>query len=126
MALQVICIFLAPTGKLRHDSFQDAQANGFVASLKDNASEKMGMLHAAYGALSSKRTLNGRLNLCLSGAGALASPLVATQFAQLRRWSFLYLVSLGIAVTNTVALIAVFSFKTQDGDSHFLSVPKPV
>jgi hypothetical protein len=28
---------------------QDAQANGFVASLKDNPEAKMGMLHAAYG-----------------------------------------------------------------------------
>jgi hypothetical protein len=28
---------------------QDAQANGFVAALKDNAEAKMGLLHAAYG-----------------------------------------------------------------------------
>ena len=28
---------------------QDAQANGFVASYKDNAATKMGFLHAAYG-----------------------------------------------------------------------------
>jgi hypothetical protein len=30
-------------------SFEDAQANGFVASYKDNAAAKMGILHAAYG-----------------------------------------------------------------------------
>ena len=30
-------------------SFQDAQANGFVASYQDNAAVKMGLLHAAYG-----------------------------------------------------------------------------
>jgi hypothetical protein len=30
-------------------SFGDAQANGFVASYKDNAAAKMGILHAAYG-----------------------------------------------------------------------------
>ena len=30
-------------------SLEDAQANGFVASYKDNASAKMGILHAAYG-----------------------------------------------------------------------------
>jgi len=77
-------------------ALQDAQANGFVASLKDNASEKMGMLHAAY------------------GAGALASPLVATQFAQMDRWSFHYLASLGIAASNTIVLIAVFGLKSQD------------
>ncbi|KAF8234579.1 MFS general substrate transporter [Tricholoma matsutake] len=75
---------------------QDAQANGFVASLKDNAETKMGFLHAAY------------------GAGALCAPIVATQFAQARRWSFHYLVSLGIAISNTIMLIAVFRFKTQD------------
>jgi hypothetical protein len=28
---------------------QDAQANGFVAALKDNSETKMGLLHAAYG-----------------------------------------------------------------------------
>lgn len=28
---------------------QDAGANGFVASLKDNSSTKMGILHAVYG-----------------------------------------------------------------------------
>jgi hypothetical protein len=30
-------------------SLEDAQANGFVANYKDNASAKMGILHAAYG-----------------------------------------------------------------------------
>lgn len=30
-------------------SLEDAQANGFVASYEDNASVKMGILHAAYG-----------------------------------------------------------------------------
>ncbi|KAI9438606.1 MFS general substrate transporter [Lactarius indigo] len=49
-------------------SFEDAQANGFVANYKDNAAAKMGILHAAY------------------GVGALAAPLVATQFSQLHRW----------------------------------------
>ena len=40
-----------------YDSLQDAQANGFVASLKDNASAKMGMLHAAYGAFNICRVM---------------------------------------------------------------------
>jgi fucose permease len=30
-------------------ALQDAQANGFVATLKDNAEAKMGLLHAVYG-----------------------------------------------------------------------------
>ena len=33
-------------------SYQDAGANGFVASLRDNAATKMGFLHAVYGWLS--------------------------------------------------------------------------
>lgn len=50
-----------------------------------------------------------------TGAGALASPLVATQFSQIRHWSFHYLASLGIAVCNSIILLWVFRMKTQDG-----------
>ena len=49
------------------------------------------------------------------GLGALASPLVATQFAQMRFWSFDYLVSLGLALVNVVQLAAVFKFRTHEG-----------
>ncbi|KAJ7269868.1 major facilitator superfamily domain-containing protein [Mycena rebaudengoi] len=77
-------------------AIQDAQANGYVASLASNSETKMGLLHGAY------------------GAGALAAPLVATQFSQLRHWSFHYLVSLGLAISNTVILTLVFRMKTQD------------
>ncbi|KAG9221698.1 hypothetical protein CCMSSC00406_0005611 [Pleurotus cornucopiae] len=77
-------------------AMQDAQANGYVASIKENAETKMGILHATY------------------GLGAFAAPLVATQFAQIDRWSFHYLVSLGIALSNAVALAMVFRFKGQD------------
>jgi fucose permease len=44
----------------------------------------------------------------------LVSPIVATQFAQLHRWSFHYLVTLAVAALNTVFLICIFKFKTQD------------
>ncbi|KAF4583440.1 hypothetical protein EYR38_002191 [Pleurotus pulmonarius] len=77
-------------------AMQDAQANGYVASIKENAETKMGILHAAY------------------GMGAFVAPLVATQFAQAERWSFHFLVSLGISLSNAVALIMVFRFKGQD------------
>ncbi|KAF8966641.1 MFS general substrate transporter [Flammula alnicola] len=77
-------------------ALQDAQANGFVATLKNHAETKMGVLHAAY------------------GLGAFASPLAATQFAQLPRWSFHFLASLGIAVSNTIVLVSIFKLKTQD------------
>ncbi|KAI5996336.1 MFS general substrate transporter [Pisolithus albus] len=78
-------------------ALQDAQANGFVASLRDNPEMKMGILHAV------------RFR-----AGAFSSPLVATQFAQQRHWSFHYLCSLGLALVNTTLLITVFGLKTQD------------
>lgn len=46
----------------------------------------------------------------------MCSPLVATQFAQLRHWSFHFLCSLGIALVNNVILLIVFRGKTQDGE----------
>ncbi|GLB45221.1 putative related to tetracycline resistance proteins [Lyophyllum shimeji] len=88
-------------------AMQDAQANGYVAALESNAEAKMGLLHAVY------------------GAGALCSPLVATQFAQLRHWSFQYLVSLGLSIANTVTLIAVFRFRTQDECLQKIGQPVP-
>lgn len=55
--------------------------------------------------------------------GAFCSPLVATQFSQARHWSFHYIISAGIAVSNTVILCAVFRFKRQEGEgSLFLRV----
>jgi len=86
---------------------RSAQANGYVASLETNAEAKMGLLHAVY------------------GAGALCSPLVATQFAQLKHWSFQYLVSLGLLIANTLILILVFRFKTQDECLQEIGQPVP-
>ncbi|EGO25588.1 hypothetical protein SERLADRAFT_368985 [Serpula lacrymans var. lacrymans S7.9] len=73
---------------------QDAQANGFVAALDDNS--KMGYLHAVY------------------GAGALVAPLVSTQFSQLKHWSFHYLISLGISLSNVAFLAYTFRLKKQN------------
>ncbi|KAF7326923.1 MFS domain-containing protein [Mycena venus] len=77
-------------------AIQNAQANAYVASLERNSEIYMGMLHASY------------------GAGALTSPLVATQFAQMQHWSFHYLISLGLAISNAIALTLVFRFRTLD------------
>ncbi|KAI4520802.1 MFS general substrate transporter [Schizophyllum commune Loenen D] len=77
-------------------AIQDAQANGYVASLANNSEAKMGMLHAAY------------------GLGAFIAPLVSTQFSQMNRWSFHYLTSLGLAVASVVLQIAVFRFRSHD------------
>jgi uncharacterized membrane protein (DUF485 family) len=49
------------------------------------------------------------------GLGAFAAPLVATQFAQMERWSFHYFVALGLAVLNTLSMILVFRFKSREG-----------
>ena len=54
------------------------------------------------------------------GLGALSSPLVATQFAQLPRWSFHYMVSLGVAMANTVALLWVIRGREMEGWSNSL------
>lgn len=50
-----------------------------------------------------------------TGTGALIAPLIATQFASRRHWSFHYLTSCAIAFTNTLLLIWIFKFKTQNG-----------
>ncbi|KAF7351269.1 MFS domain-containing protein [Mycena sanguinolenta] len=77
-------------------AIQNAQTNAYVASLRLNSELYMGMLHASY------------------GAGALSSPLLATQFAQMQHWSFHYLVSLGLALSNVIMLTLTFRGRTLD------------
>ncbi|TFK31120.1 major facilitator superfamily domain-containing protein, partial [Crucibulum laeve] len=77
-------------------SFQNAQANGFVASLKDNMTTKLGIMHAAY------------------GLGAFSSPFLATYFSAQPRWSFHYIVLAALAISNVVVLILAFRFRKQD------------
>lgn len=45
----------------------------------------------------------------------MLSPLAATQFAQMQHWSFHYLVSLALALSNTTVLIIIFRLKSGDG-----------
>jgi hypothetical protein len=76
----------------------------------------MGYVQAAYGnpfILSMNKSL---VYVSHPGAGALVAPLVSTQFAQMRHWSFHYLVSLGVTALNTIFLGLVFRAKTQDGE----------
>ncbi|THH17555.1 hypothetical protein EW146_g3290 [Bondarzewia mesenterica] len=75
---------------------KNAGANGFVGSLKKNTGTKLCFLHGSY------------------GLGAFAAPLAATQFAEAYHWSYHYFISLGIAVSNSVVLGAVFRLRTQD------------
>ncbi|KAK7044877.1 MFS domain-containing protein [Favolaschia claudopus] len=77
-------------------SILDAQANGYAAGFKRSSDTKLGLVQVAY------------------GAGIFASPLVSTQFAQLEHWSFHYLVSLGLTLSNMLILFVVFRGKTQD------------
>lgn len=51
----------------------------------------------------------------MSGMGAMCSPLIATQFANIPRWSFVFLTHLGITLVNMILQIAVFRFRTQEG-----------
>ncbi|GAB1519172.1 hypothetical protein RhiTH_002238 [Rhizoctonia solani] len=53
----------------------------------------MGLLHASY------------------GMGAFIAPLIATQFAQLPRWSFYYMTSLGVALLNALSLFSAFKLR---------------
>ncbi|CAE6389133.1 unnamed protein product [Rhizoctonia solani] len=91
----VMCISYAINGF--GIALHNAQANGFIAELPKNTSAKLGLLHAGY------------------GAGAFIAPLVATQFAQMPRWSFHYLTSLGISLINSLALFFVFRLRRQHG-----------
>ncbi|KAF9653480.1 MFS general substrate transporter [Thelephora ganbajun] len=75
---------------------QDAQANGYVASLDNHKEVRMGILHAIY------------------GLGAFSAPLVSTQFSTMRHWSYHYFSSLGLAVTSAVLAVVIFRFKTQE------------
>ncbi|PIL23352.1 MFS general substrate transporter [Ganoderma sinense ZZ0214-1] len=75
----------------------NAGTNAFLASLNvGTASTRMGILHASY------------------GLGAMASPLVSTQFAQLPRWSFMYLIILGLSLVAALLQSVVFRFRTQE------------
>lgn len=77
----------------------------------------MGILQAVYGTFEPFNRLKVIILMALdfSGAGALAAPLVSTQFSQADRWSFHYLCSFGIAFLNTISLIIVFRFRNQEG-----------
>lgn len=68
----------------------------YTVSLNHNSAAKMGIMSASY------------------GTGALVAPLVSTQFSTMSRWSFHYLVSLGGAVINIVALTLIFRFQHLD------------
>ncbi|KAG9029829.1 hypothetical protein FRB95_004881 [Tulasnella sp. JGI-2019a] len=90
----VLCITYVINGFVI--AVQDAQANTFIACIPRNGSTNMGILHSIY------------------GFGGFTSPWVATQFASRRRWSFHFLVSMSIAVLNTILFTYMFRGKRQE------------
>ena len=99
---------------------QDAQANGYVASLDNHKETRMGILHAVYGQCAVWGTAY-LLSFAFtqSGLGAFSAPLVSTHFSTARHWSYHYFSSLSIAVTSAVVAMVVFRFKTQNGKFLF-------
>ncbi len=78
-------------------SLQNSHANGFVASGRNHVSTKICLLHATY------------------GFGALVAPLISTQFAEQKHWSFHYMISCALYILNTTMIWFVFRGRRQDG-----------
>ncbi|KZT51823.1 MFS general substrate transporter [Calocera cornea HHB12733] len=72
-----------------------AQTNAFVACLP-GGNWKLQLLHAGY------------------GLGAFASPLAATQLAQMPHWSFQYLIAACLGVIEITLFCLIFRFKRQE------------
>ncbi|OJT07473.1 Bypass of stop codon protein 6 [Trametes pubescens] len=77
-------------------SLQNSHANGFVASGRNHVSTKICLLHATY------------------GFGALVAPLISTQFAEQKHWSFHYMISCALYILNTTMIWFVFRGRRQD------------
>lgn len=75
---------------------------------------KLGLLHASYGE-SACWLCSAVVYITCLGLGAFSAPLVSTQFSEMRHWSYHYIISAGMAVSNIFLLIATFRFKRQDG-----------
>ncbi|KAF8309134.1 MFS general substrate transporter, partial [Clavulina sp. PMI_390] len=76
-------------------SIQGAQANALIPLFPTGQHAKMMIVHGMY------------------GVGALISPFIATQFAQMEHWAFMYLASLGVAAVTVFVLLAVFRLRSQ-------------
>ncbi|KAG2008461.1 MFS transporter [Coprinopsis cinerea AmutBmut pab1-1] len=77
-------------------SLQNAQGNGFLGSLKEHMSTKLGIFHGIY------------------GLGAFLSPFASTAFSTQPRWSFFFLISTGLQLSNLLCLVLVFRLRNQD------------
>lgn len=87
----------------------------FTVVLPGNPSSSMGLLHGFYGMILAKSLgVSSRLTHC-AGIGAMSAPLMATQFAQLRHWSYFYLISMGLAMCTFTLSLFVFRLKRMEG-----------
>jgi fucose permease len=79
-------------------SLQAAQCNGYVGSLLDNMTVKMGIMHGSY------------------GLGAFTAPFASTYFAKFSRpkWPFHYVISASLAFLNVALLVWVFRLRRQE------------
>ncbi|KAI0356000.1 MFS general substrate transporter [Trametes cingulata] len=83
-------------------------SNVFLASVSvGKASNRFGILHGVY------------------GLGAMGSPLISTQFARLPRWSFVYLVHVGLLVITVVMQIVTFRFRCLEDCAREIGQPPP-
>jgi len=98
---------------------QNAQSNGFVGSLHENMSTKLGFLHGSYGALSICYTSDPWFTalIVISGLGAFVAPFASTFFSGYtdRRWAFHFILSAGLCLSNIAVLLFVFRLRRQEG-----------
>ncbi|KAI0654405.1 MFS general substrate transporter [Cubamyces menziesii] len=89
-------------------SFLNSGSNVFLANVSvGKASRRFGMLHGVY------------------GLGAMASPLVSTQFALLPHWSFVYLIHLGLLIITAIMQVITFKFQNQEQCAKEIGQPPP-
>ncbi|KIM47156.1 hypothetical protein M413DRAFT_270463 [Hebeloma cylindrosporum] len=80
------------------NALQNVQSNGFVGSLHEHMSTKLGFMHASY------------------GLGAFLAPFASTFFSGFtdRRWGFHFILSAGLCLSNIAVLLYVFRLRRQE------------
>ncbi|EIW55071.1 MFS general substrate transporter [Trametes versicolor FP-101664 SS1] len=90
------------------NSFLNSGSNVFLANVSvGKASTRFGILHGSY------------------GLGAMASPLISTQFSHMRHWSFVYLVHIGLLVITVTMQTITFKFQSQEACALEIGLPPP-
>ncbi|KAH9852214.1 MFS general substrate transporter [Lenzites betulinus] len=90
------------------NSFLNSGSNVFLASVSvGKAATRFGILHGVY------------------GLGAMTSPLVSTQLAQQKHWSFVYLSHIGLLVITVTMQIITFRFRSMEACALEIGLPPP-